>query len=412
MATEIFGDVLLQEGANISYNNLRRVLRFPVIEPRYRLSILTPDDIVDYVIPMKDIVQSSIQYTENYQNGQRRNLSVQFINDSKRYTPSRNGIWINTKFFFEVGLNIMGNIIWFPKGVYILGNVDLVREDSEKTVTYQLQDKYAMYEGKAGTLEVAYEVEVGASIEDALKSVQNFVLGNGYILDYKEIILDPSLVGSTTQSTIRVEEGGNLGEIIDALATQMSAEYYYNTVGNLCFFPINETVNDDVKPIIWTFQKLDRDLQSLNLSYANEDIINIVKVVGDNIDSGIYSALVSNTNPISPICVQQVGRRMAPTYKEPNVWSDELAKDLANYYLRKHSFVAVNFTVNTSFNPLLVVNNICEVEDEFLNMTREKLLITSVSFSGENGQMSIQMCNTSSLPTDTAYVQISLSDGD
>lgn len=116
--------------------------------------------------------------------------------------------------------------------------------------------------------------------------------------------MDPSFAGARTQSTIRVEEGGNLGKVIDELATQLSAEYYYNTVGNLCFYPINETVNDDVKPIIWTFEELKRDLHNISMSYDNEEVVNIIKVVGDNIDTGIYSAIVSNNNPRSPICVE------------------------------------------------------------------------------------------------------------
>ena len=68
---------------------------------------------------------------------------------------------MNTKFRFDVGLGYgdnPDNVIWFPKGIYILGNVDLSRGDSEKTVTLQLQDKYALFEGKTGTLDVAYEV--------------------------------------------------------------------------------------------------------------------------------------------------------------------------------------------------------------------------------------------------------------
>ena len=76
----------------------------------------------------------------------------------------------------------------------------------------------------------------------------------------------------------------------------MSAEYYYNNVGNLCFYPINETVDDSVKPIIWTFTNLNRSLHNLELNYQNENIVNVVKVVGDNIDNVIYSAVVTNDN--------------------------------------------------------------------------------------------------------------------
>ena len=83
-----------------------------------------------------------------------------------------------------------------------------------------------------------------------------------------------------------------MGSILDALATQLSAEYYYNTVGNLCFYPINETVDDSVKPVIWTYPKLSRDLHNMDLQYQNEQIINCVKVVGDSVDSTIYTATV------------------------------------------------------------------------------------------------------------------------
>lgn len=402
---EIFGDVLLEKGKNIDFKQLQRVIERPFTMPRYRLSVLTPDERVDYVIPKSDIVAGSINYTENYQSGQRRNLSVQLVNQDGKYTPGMNAIWVNTRFRFDVGLQVGNEIYWFPKGIYILGNVDLTRNNSERVVTYQLLDKFAIFEGKTGTLETAYEVEVGSTVSDAIEGIQNFALGNGYILDYVPIIMDPSFSGQRTQSTIRVEEGDNLGSVIRELATQLSAEYYYNTVGNLCFYPINETVNDEVKPIIWTFPSMGRDLHNMSLSYQNEEIINIVKVVGDNIDNGIYSAVVSNNNPASPICVERIGRRMAPTYTEANIWSDDLAHDLAAYYLRKASFVSVSFSCNVSFNPVLAVNNICEVEDDFLELEREKLLINSISFTSDSGLMSVTFCNTADLPTDTAYIE-------
>jgi hypothetical protein len=84
------------------------------------------------------------------------------------------------------------------------------------------------------------------------------------------------------------------------------------------------------------------------------------------------------------------------------VWSDDLAYDLANYYLRKSSFVGVQFSVSVSFNPILTVNNLCEVEDEFLSLQREKLLITSISYNSKDGKISLSCCNTSDLPTNTS----------
>ena len=395
---KVFGDILLENENNLDFILLEKLISRPVIKPRYRISVLNPDESVNYIIPKFDIPSDGISYTEEYQNGQRKNITLKLINDRGQYTPSINGIWLDTKFSFEIGILVKNNIIWFPRGTYIMGDIDLAYSDSDKTITIQLKDKYAIFEGKMGTLETAYEIEVGTDIYDALQGIMNFSRGNGYILDYKPIILDPSFINFKTQATIRVEEGGNMGEIISALATQMSAEYYYNNVGNLCFYPINETIDDSSKPIIWTFTKLQKELHNLALNYKNEEVVNVVKVVGDNIDNGIYSAIVSNENPASPICVQQIGRRCAPKYTEANVWNDDLANDLARYYLRQASFVAVDFSTSVGFNPILMVNNICEVENEFLGLTREKLLITSISFNSSDGLMSLKMCNSKDLP--------------
>lgn len=396
----VFGDVLLNNnGDEVPMSVLKRIIERPIVKPRYRLSVLTPDEQVEYLIPESDIVLNGISYTEQYQNGQRRNLTINLANSDGRYTPALNGLWVNTKMSFEIGLEYNGTELWFPKGVYIMGNTSLTRNNSDRQVSIQLSDKYAIFEGKTGTLETAYEVELGSDICDAIRGVMNFAMGNGYIMDYKEPIFDPSFIGQVTQQTVRVEQGGTLSEIIDSLATQLSAEYYYNTVGNLCFYPINYTVDDSVKPVIWTYKQLGRDLHNMNLNYANEDIVNQVKVVGDNVDSGLYVAVVQNNNPASPICVQNIGVRMNAPYSESNVWSDDLAKDLANYYLRQASFVGVQFSCNVSFNPVLTVNNLIEVEDEFLDLKRESLLINSISFSSDSGQMSISCCNTSDLPS-------------
>lgn len=317
---EIFGDVLLEEGQDINFETLEKILKMPVVQPRYKISVLNPDETVKYEIPPEDIPEGGISYSEEYTNGSRRSVTLELLNPDGKYTPSiNNNIWLNSRFRLDVGILYQGSILWFPKGIYIMGDITLTHNDADRTVNIQLKDKYNVFEGKMGTLEGPYEVELGSNINDVLTGILNFDAGNGYILDYKPVILDPSFIGFKTQATIRVEEGGNFGQILSELATQLSAEYYYNSVGNLCFYPLNETVDDSNKPIIWTFEKLNRDLHNLNLNYANENVINVVKVVGENIDNGVSSAIVTNTNVSSPICIQQIGRRAAPTYTETSV---------------------------------------------------------------------------------------------
>lgn len=401
MSYKVFGDIILSEDINdlnVDYQLLEKLIKRTFIKPLYRVSILNPDESVSHIIDSRDILEDGISYNEEYQNGQRRSVTLKLANPHGQYSPSINGIWLDAKFSLDVGLVYGKRIIWFPKGVYVTGDVTSTDNDSEKVVSIQLKDKYAVFESKMGTLHESYEIPVGSDIADAIRGILNFSMGNGYILDYKQPILDPSFLGRKTQSTIRVEEGGNLGQLIDALATQLSAEYYYNNVGNLCFYPVNETIDDSNKPVIWVYDKLKSSMSNLTLNYKNEEVINVIKVVGDNINNGICSAVVENNNAESPICIQRIGRRAAPKYTEPNIWDDKLAQDKANYYLRQHSFVGVDFSVNVGFNPVLAVNNIVEVENKFIGLKREKLLITSISFSSIDGLTTLKLCNVKELP--------------
>lgn len=402
MNYEVYGNVLLEKELDISgitFSKLIRILKMPLIRPRHRISVLNVDESIDYVIPEKDIPIDGISFTENYQQGQRKNITLKLINIDGKYTPSINKIWVDKKFKYDVGIELAnGETVWFPKGIYIMGNIDVTSGNSNKEVSIQLKDKFAIFEGNSGTLETAYEIPVDSTIEDVINGILNFDTGSGYILDYKSIILDSSFKNFKTQAAIRKEEGENLGGVLLELATQMSAECYYNNVGNLCFYPINETINDEQKPIIWTFEESRRDLHNLSLDYKTDEIVNVVKVVGNNVDSGIYSSIVYNDNPASPICIQRIGKRMGQKYSENNVWNDMMAEELAQYYLRKSSFLSVQFSMPVSFNPILNVNNICEVEDKFLNLKRDKLLITSISFSSGNSEMTITCSNTKDLP--------------
>lgn len=401
----LYGEVLFDTGdiwaQNLKFSTIAKIIKRPLCLPRFRVSILNPDETVSATIPATDIVRGGLNYTENYEQGQRKSLTLQLVNTTGRYTPSIHGIWLDTRFRLDMGIELEeGNIVWFPKGIYILGDVKGTVGNSDRTITLTLKDKFAMFEDKRGTLDEAYEIEVGSTIEDVIRGILNFSRGNGYVYDYKDIIYDGSFQGKVTQSTIRKEEGGNLGEIIKELATQLSAEYYYNNIGNLCFMPLNETVDDAAKPIIWTFSNLNRELHNIDLSYSNDNIINVVKVVGTNTDLGAYSAIVNNDNVASPICVERIGRRV--TKKEnSNIWSDDLAEELGRYYLRLESVLSVSFNIPSGFNPFLAVNNICEVENDFLNFEREKLLITSISINGEDGLTTLTVANTNDLPGTT-----------
>lgn len=87
-----------------------------IIYPRFRIFVLNPDDTVCYEIPQEDVILGG-SYSENYQSGQRRSVSFSLFNEDGKYTPSINGLWVNSRISLEIGLQIPDTdiTIWFKK---------------------------------------------------------------------------------------------------------------------------------------------------------------------------------------------------------------------------------------------------------------------------------------------------------
>ena len=389
-----YGEVLrLVDSSSISMSYLTDVLKRPTIKPRFRLFVLNPDETINYEIPEEDIIINSGNFTENYQNGQRKSVNINLINIDGKYTPSINTIWVHDKFRFDIGLEFDGQIYWFPRGIYILGNPSADHQDSDKQVSLTLVDKFAVLEGKAGTLEATYEIPVDSDIEQAIMGILTLDNGSGYPIDLKPIIYDRAFKGLKMPYTLSKDAGSTLGEMLLEIGTILNAEVYYNSQGNLCFININETTLDVQKASLWDYSDEDRDYSNATANYDFENAVNEVHVVGDNINNEIFSAMAKNENPLSPLCIQRIGRRIE-YINDSNIYSDDLAQQRANYELRKFGILKTTMNIQVSFNPLLFVNNLVTITDKYYNLARERFLIQSISYTiGNESQMTISCSN-------------------
>ena len=235
----IYGEYLIVDNqTSYDLDMLSKVLKNGKYVSKFRLFSLYPDERINFEIPQEDIINNSGNYTENYQNGQRRNLNISLVNKDGKYTPNINTIWVQDKFRLDVGIEFNQEIFWFPRGIYIMGNPDSKHQDSDKKVDLCLVDKFALLEGKMGTLETTYEIPEGSDIEQAIIGILTIDTGSGYSLDLKPIIYDHSFKGKRTPYTLRKDPGSTFGEMILELADMLGAECFYNDVGNLCFIPL------------------------------------------------------------------------------------------------------------------------------------------------------------------------------
>ena len=81
-----------------------------------------------------------------------------------------------------------------------------------------------------------------------------------------------------------------------------------------------------------------------------------------------------------------------------NVWSDEMAQELADYNLRQKSILSLQQSCNVPYNPILMVNNVVEIENTELHMKRNRFLINGVSYTSGSAVMQIDISNITNLP--------------
>jgi len=385
---------------NYNIDEIVSLINNSIITPRFRIFVLYNDETINYEIPIEDIKLGSGSYSENYQNGQRRSLSFALYNEHRQYSTGINGLWAGTRLRLEIGLELQNeDVIWFQKGVYIITNLSPKHSNSETIIEVSASDKFCLFENKTGTLETTYEIPVGSDIEEIIKTILGGDMGNGMPFDTKEIIYNSAFKGKVTQTTISKSAGDTYGSILLELATQLSAEIFYNNMGRLTIVPIVNVVDDINKPIIYDFDTRKGDVSNLDFSFDLESIVNRVIVIGSSSSGGVYQAVAVNDEPSSPLSVKRIGYRTGEIINDSNITSDILAKERADYELRQQLIIKSSSSINVSFNPLLTVNNLITITDDTYGLTKERFLLQSISCSlGYEGTTSITISNLNNLP--------------
>lgn len=405
---------------------VRNLLKKNALSYDHRICFLNPDETVAFEIPQSDISLDSLSFSANSQNGQRRTLSFKLFNGSGKYLPKVNSqkgyytiynnngdlhteyknnnkfvrypLWGITKFSYELGIKISNtDYVWFPMGIFILGSVDAVQQMSQKEVSLSLKDKYSLFEGRAGKLLTSMEIPTGTKVSQIVKDLLNQDFGNGYSYDIKPPIFDLSLADKTIQATIKKESGSTMASVFEDLALQINAEYYYNATGNLVFTAINDTFLDAQKPVCWEYSDTNGDLFDVQEKYNFEEAVNIISVVGANVENGLYKALAVNNDSRSPISIGNIGKRYGDPITDANVWSDAIALDTARYYLRKNSLNCLEVSLTAKLNPFIDLNKLIIINHDFFDLKHEMFVVNSISFTGNSIEMDIGTTNIQNL---------------
>lgn len=420
-----------------------------IIRPVFRFSLLNQDETVAETIT-DDVIYGNGSLSINYQQGQRRSLNFSLKNESGKWTPNANNgyMWIGTKFKLDLGIKInptysintidggtsstnysdiydggtsstvgdgilidgktsYGNLdseeeqtYWTPNGVFVISDPNITHNNSDKQVSIQCYDKFALLDGTlGGNTEGTYTIPVNTNIKQAMIDILMSDNGNGYPIDTMPIIFDSNYKDQITAYTITKSPNSTLGDILIEMANMISCDIYYNENGNLVVQSGIDDISHINKPTLWTYSESELEYISSNLTYNFSKVKNRVTVVATNVNTNVtYSALSENKNPTSPTRVSKIG---AKNYylEDNNIASNSLAKDRADYELNRLSIVQLTNNLTSTYMTHLDVNNCIATTDLFFGFEDERFIIQSLDIPIDiGGTISIKASNIAELP--------------
>ncbi len=374
---ELYGNAFSQ----FSLLEQMKIINSDIVIPVFRLFLL--DDFENIISDIsQDFVNGDLSVT--YQSGTRRTLNITLLNGHDKYSPhgSNSIIYLGCKFRLDAGIFIDKTIYWFQQGVFLLQDPSQSANDSEQTVSFNLYDKFSLFDGTVnGSSNLKIILPQGVIMKQAFQNILSTDRGNGISLDFKPIIFNSKYIMQETYKTIKQDFNANVGDILLECANTICSDVYYNVYGNLTVENnIIEFLNANL-PIILRLNDGDKILRNKSITYNWSKLRNQIIVKGAITNGYQFSGSAENINPISPYYSKgKVGLR-AEVITDSNLYSDDLCIEKAMYTLIERQRGVKSLTLSLGYVPFLNVNKsvLCSFED--LHLNNENFVIDSYSMS-------------------------------
>ena len=380
--------------------------RRSVIYPKFKVEVIDASE----TVVIKEIVQDIDASTGgsisiSYQQGVRMSCSLTFINKDSEYAPSAlSGMfWIGTKFRLFIGLydDVSDDTYWFSEGVYYVNNPVVTKDFTSQLVTIEGIDKFGIFGSELGYNQLlgTYRIEAGQKIYDVINTILMLEVGNGNVIDPIPPLFDPLYKDEVLPYDINKAQGSYLGDILIELANILGANIYYDKTGRLNIESGTLDISYSQDAAIWHFSEGDTEYMTSSLSYDFPNVINVVKVIGNNVNGAVYSYIAENNNPVSPTRIEYIGRKEMAPIETPLATSEQRARDYAEFKLNSLSIVQSTFDFQCSLLPHLDVDLVCTITDEYYGYNRQRFIIQSITMPlNITSTMQISASNIASLP--------------
>ena len=350
-----------------------------------RLRFLNPDGSTAFVLDNNPYNKRSGAFIQegslrvNLQNGQRRTATVKLSNVDGTFDYNVNRLWFGQQVALDEGMVLPdGSEFYIQQGIFLLDTPAEELRPGERTITYNLVDKWANLDGSLfGNLESIYEVPVGTNIFTPILSLLQEDMGNGVTLDSEppvftnyyndktQIMPDGTEVSlSDTAYTLRIDsEGGTIADVFLGLAGMVNAWIGYDRSGALRIDASQDDISDSTKPVAWRFSLGDFLFLGASYTIKNTEVYNDYIVIGEQMDDFTQPyGRATNTDLQSDTCVTTIGRKTIRV-QQAGFSTDTQCVDLAVWKLKRSS--ALQKAITISCGQLFHIN-----ENEIVEIVR------------------------------------------
>ena len=390
-----------------------------------KLEFLNDDGTVAYVLDNNATNYRSGAFLQsgtiscNKNNGKRRQATVTLVNLDNEYEYAVNHIWFGQQIKLSEGVILQdGTEYYIPQGVFLIENPQEALKPGQKTVTYNLVDKWANLDGTLfGNLEDVYGVDAGTNIFDAIASLlqlDRFTMDSGnhpidpvapLFTDYyngrTQTLTDGSVVSLIEAPYDFLSEStGTMADVILGLNEMIAGDIGYNQVGRLVINPSQDDILDTDKPILWEFTQNEKALLGVDYSPKPTDVYNDVIVVGATSDTNeTAKGRAQNNDPSSPTCISRIGLK-TKRLGMPNYYSDQMCQDYADWMLKRYSVLSREMSLSCTQMFHIIENELITVErSDKPGSPVERHLVTGFSRPiGQAGAMTINCVSVNDIP--------------
>lgn len=394
-----------------------------------KLEFLQPDNSVAFVLDNNPRNKNSGAFLQegtisvNLQNGQRRQANVTLSNIDGKFDYSVNKVWFGQRIRISEGLILPdGTEFYLPQGVFYPKEPQEVHQPNNRTMTYQMVDKWAMLDGiLGGTLDGIYEVPVNSPIFSAISTLLSEDMGNGqpydnvnpvftnYYNNLTTTLPDGTTVSNTvTPYTYRLDsETGTRADVILNLNAMLVGWVGYDQTGRFRLSPSQDDILDMTKPVQWSFSPSNSQFLGATYNIKNTEVKNDIIVIGESLGTNPQAnGRATNLDPSSNTNVNLIGYKTERISKQ-GFYTDDICEAQAVFELKRKTVLQSAVSISSVQMFHLSENNLVEIRrtDKPGSPIERHLIQGFTRPLGETGNMTINATSVVDFPIATITKQ-------